>query len=143
MLQAMKFTNEALEMIKETAPSKASYFRELRTIQLSLGRQSGRTTWVIEQVAPSTLIITYNAQQREYLKRLWLSDNPHGDVNTTNIMTRNDLAIILNDEKRACCVYKMIIVDDASYVFDNKLRNRFYKEVLPLCNDDTLFVMLG
>lgn len=146
MVQGIKVTDDVLDMLKETVPDRAQYFRELRTIQMSMGRQSGRQTWIIEQVAPDVLIISHNAAARNQLKSMWLNDNTHGDVEKTNIVTRADLTTVLYGVFRVDWVppkYKMIIVNDASYVFDDTHRNRFYKEMLPLCDDDTIFVLLG
>lgn len=143
MVQGMQTSDEALEMLKRSLLFRPEYFRELRTIQMSMGRQSGRQTWIIEQAAPDVLIISYNAATRDQLKSMWLNNNPGGDVGKMNIVTRPDVTQSLLGANTPDKKYRMIIVNDASYIFDGTHRNRFYKEMLPLCDENTIFVLLG
>lgn len=132
---------------KSTNEEKSKHYREFRTVTLSGGRFTGKTYWILRNSDPKTMIIT----RADYLRDRFISqlqgfskrDKKTWPTVVSHMQLREKLKDMTPEQKAVMPKFRRIIIDDASEHFDQFTRKDFYTEILPFCDAETIFIMLG
>lgn len=109
------------------------FLKEVRTISIGTGRQTGKTTLISEMVDDKDLIITINSNFVKNIKKLCELNGKNPDIVASK---RNLIELLTLDKERK---FNRIFVDDADYLHDGMLVSRdflifIYENVAGRCN---------
>lgn len=112
-------------LIQESRFTPPECLRDFATIGISSPRQSGRSTWAIEQVVKhNALMVTTN----ELVAKHWRNRTPR--PYKSQIITMRDLAKVIKDEMPAPTStgwHPWVILDESRYIFELVSFRDFYK----------------
>ena len=117
------------EVIKENY-RVVSYAMTFSTIQVNIGRMTGKSRILKEIATEKTILVVENEQQRAYHKELGIK---------TPVFYMAD---IINNGIRDDIDYDTVLIDDADYIITGKNNKRIIYEKLAK-NHDVTFVLMG
>lgn len=116
--------------------SAAHYAREYCTIHLNIGRQSGKTTYIIENATKNDLIVVCNRAMHDYiLDQSW---HKQGRAPTLNIFVASaHIDNLLGRE------FQTIYVDEPTHCFEKIKRMKLYEATASKVVENQTFILLG
>lgn len=121
-------------------PNLIDYYREVKTISLNFGRQTGKTTELCNKYKHKNSLIVCNNDsiQGDIIQRLSLK---HPDIKNFNVLVF-DINFLIN-LKNLNKKYKLILIDEASDLFEKTNRVHFYRSLERYIKQDPLIICLG
>lgn len=118
------------------------FLKECQTIRISAGRQTGKTSWIINNIRPGCVVVVKDNVALKSLTAALKEVYPNIDFMLTTVFSllSNPVAIL------GICgsiKYNTFIVDDASYVFGPEEESHFFNICKGYSCKRTRVIMLG